>query len=289
MMHSSVWKIDQQQLEVISDIDIITKKFSVPYLLIGAVARDLIVDALGIGRPRLTYDIDLAVLINGWEEYERLAEIVLESGRFRQDNVPKHRFIHLAANVPVDIIPFGPIEEADHIIKWPAPDHTSMSTLGFEDAYNNSISVTISDKPKIIIRVASRPGFAIMKLIAWNDNRSKQIADALDLLHLIRNYLDSDNLIRLYDEHSDIATTKDFDYECAGAMLLGRDIAFIASPQTLKAIDDILVNETSDDSNFKLISDMLGNALDREFQSEQLLQLLSCLRNGIQTNKNDVS
>ena len=68
-----------------------------------------------------------------------------------------------------------------------------------------------------------------MKLIAWNENRPKRATDALDLLHLIRNYLDPDNQSRLYMDHSDLIDADNFDYECAGARLLGRDIASIAS------------------------------------------------------------
>lgn len=284
MMHSLAWKFDKSQLEAISDVDITAKKISVSYLLVGAAARDLIDNALGISSTRLTEDIDLAIRVDGWDKFNELCAMMLSSEKFQQDKARLHRYFHLATNIPVDMIPFGPIDGVGHVIHWPAPDHTSMSTLGFEEAYNNSITVKISDEPEIIIRVSSRPGLAIMKLIAWNDNRPGRARDALDLLHLIRNYLDPDNLNRLYDEHSDITVSEDFDFECAGARLLGRDIALMASPQTLKAIDDILSVQTSDDSDSKLIFDIIGVGIGTEFGFDQLLRLLICLRDGIQNS-----
>lgn len=284
MMHSLAWKIDKPQLEAISDVDITAKKISVSYLLVGAAARDLIDNVLGISSTRLTEDIDLAIRVDRWDKFNELSSMMLASAKFRQDKARLHRYFHLATNIPVDIIPFGPIDGVDHVILWPAPDHTSMSTLGFEEAYNNSITVKISDEPEIIIRVSSRPGLAMMKLIAWNDNRPGRARDALDLLHLIRNYLDSSNLNRLYGEQSDLAEGEDFDFECASARLLGRDIASIASPQTLKAIDDILSIQTSDDPDFKLIFDMIGTGIENEYGFDQALRLLRCLRDGIQNS-----
>ena len=189
--------------------------------------------------------------------------------------------IHIPTKIPVDIIPFGPIDGVEHIIQWPDPAHTSMSTLGFEEAFNNSISVRIADDPEINIKVLSPPTFAILKIIAWNDNRPKHKDDARDLLHIIRNYFDFVTKDKVYDEHSDLFSDEEFDYEYAGARLLGRDIESIANPQTLQFIVDVLNMQTSDDSDFRLVSDMIGFGIDTEFEFDRVLQLLEYLKDGI--------
>ena len=58
-------KIEESQLQVISDVDILTKKLYISYLMVGAVARDLIDRIFGISSARLTEDIDLAMRMVG--------------------------------------------------------------------------------------------------------------------------------------------------------------------------------------------------------------------------------
>jgi predicted nucleotidyltransferase len=281
MMQSLPWKIDETRLKVILDLDEVTKNLGISFIVVGAVARDLIDSMLGISSVRLTQDIDLAIHINGWDKFNTLSSAMISGGKFRHDKAPKHRFFHISTHIPVDIIPFGPIDGNEHSIQWPAPDHTKMSTLGFEEAYQSAIEIRISTTPDVTIRVSSRPGLAIMKLIAWNDNRPGRSKDALDLLHLIRNYLDPNNEERLYKDHSDLMNVDNFDYEYAGARLLGRDIASIASPQVLRAIGSILDAQILDGSDFKLVNDMIGNITESEYRFEQVLQLLKYLKFGI--------
>jgi predicted nucleotidyltransferase len=285
MKQSLLWKIDDSSLEVILDFNRIAEKINLAYLLVGAVARDLVDSSLGISSSRLTNDVDLAIQINGWNNFEDLSKLMIGSGKFRQDNSPKHRFFHISTDIPVDIIPFGPIDGHNHTIQWPDTDHTEMSTLGFEEVYQNALEFKISTDPDIIIKISSRPGLAIMKLIAWNENRPKRAKDALDLLHLIKFYLDPENQKRLVKVHSDIVEAEDFDYECAGARLLGRDIASIASHNVLELLDSILKAQTSDDSNITLIRDMMASIGESEYRFNQVLKFLKYLRAGLKDFK----
>jgi predicted nucleotidyltransferase len=281
MMPSSPWKIDKARFEVISDFDKIAKKIGINYLLVGATARDLINNSIGISSSRMTRDIDLAILVSTWNKFNELSSAMIASGKFRNDKAPRHRHFHISTGIPLDILPFGAIDGDDHVLRWPDPDHTSMSTLGFEEAYKSAIEAKISINPDTTIKITSRPGFAIMKLIAWNDHREGYARDAQDLLHLLHNYLDSANIQRLYGNHSDIAEAGDFDFECAGARLLGRDMASIAGQQTLLEISLILSIESSDDSDFKLINDMTSSEVGREYQFGQVLRLVRSLKEGV--------
>lgn len=288
MTHSSQWKISKSRLDAIRDLDIVIRKINIGYLLIGAMARDLLDQLSNIKSIRFTEDLDFAISIPTWDDFEKLANLLSETKKFRRSPDKRCRFIHISTKIPVDIIPFGKIDHPDYSISWPPDKDFGMSTIGFREAYDESTEVLLSEDPLIKIRVPSRAGLAILKLIAWGENPARR-KDALDILHLIRYYLDSNNEKRLYEQDSDIMDDDNFDYECAGAMLLGRDIASIASSRTIKAIDDIIRVQISEDSDFRLISDMIVNSIDREYEFDQLLRLLKCMRDGIKDIKNDVS
>ncbi|OGC96497.1 MAG: hypothetical protein A2W25_15025 [candidate division Zixibacteria bacterium RBG_16_53_22] len=268
-------------MAAVADFDQIAGTMDLPYFLIGATARDIIYNAMRVPSPRMTQDIDLAVSISDWDTYDKLSSSMLASGKFGKNKTPRHRHFHLTTNIPIDILPFGSIDGGDFTIHWPDPDHTSMSTLGFEEAFKSAIETQISINPNVTIKVSSAPGLAIMKLIAWSDNSTGRARHALDLLHLIRNYLDPVNELRLYDEHSDLMEIDDFDFECAGARLMGRDIASLASPQVLTRINDILTGETQDECDFKLLIDMAGHPVESEYRHDEILKLLRSLRDGV--------
>jgi len=286
MTHSSVWKISRSRLDAVRDLDIVIRKIDTGYLLIGAIARDLLDQISNIKSIRLTEDLDFAISIPTWDDFEKFADLLSETKKFCRSSDKRCRFIHISTNIPVDIIPFGKVDQPDYSISWPPDKDFGMSTLGFREAYDESTEVLLSEDPLIKIRIPSRAGLAVLKLIAWGENPARR-KDALDILHLIRYHLDSNNEKRLYEQDSDIMDVDNFDYECAGAMLLGRDIASIASPRTLKVIDDILQVQTAEDSDFRLISDMFGNVIDREYESDQLMRLLKCMRDGIKGIKKD--
>ena len=47
-------------------------------------------------------------------------------------------------------------------------------------------------------------GLAMLKLTSWNENSVRRQKDASDLVFILRNYLDADNLERLFGEAPDI-------------------------------------------------------------------------------------
>lgn len=84
-------------------------------------------------------------------------------------------------------------------------------------------------------------------------------------------------------KHSDLINDQ-FDFELTGAILLGRDIAAVAAPQTLKFLINILEEEIKNDENSKLISDMMidTNILSvRDDTKKYLSKILNNLLIGI--------
>ena len=272
-------KIDDFRLKLFENISKVAESLDVPFFVVGATARDIILsEGYGIEVGRATKDIDLAVQVPDWPGYEQLKNGLIRTGKFRRDNKQAQRLIY-EEQFPIDVIPFGAIAEPDHRLSWPPEYDTTMSTLGFETAYHNSIAVRMRADPVLDIQFVSLPGLALLKIISWSDNQVRSGKDASDLLLLLRTYLDAGNQERLWNEEGDLIGD-DFDYVRAGSRLLGRDIATISSPDIKETIVKILDNETGEQSQYRLVENMLGRGAESG-DFEEVLQLLEDLKAGI--------
>jgi len=156
----------------------------------------------------------------------------------------------------IDIIPFGEISLDSASIKWPDKEAKEMSVIGCEECFQDSESVRIQSNPPLDIKIASTRGLILMKLISWKDGFPSRSRDALDILYIIKNYIEAGNMDRLQSEHSDLVDDQ-FDFELTGAILLGRDFANLANHSTLETLKIILIEEIKSGKNSKLISDMM--------------------------------
>ena len=247
-------KIDPFTLEVLTLVSKITDTLKMDFFVIGATARDIIFNLVhGIKIQRGTNDIDFSVRVRNWEDYSKLTN-ALQENNFSPSKVI-HRFTY--KSVPsIDIIPFGEISINSTTIKWQDKEEKEMSVVGFEECYLDSESVLIQTNPPLNIKIASTRGLVLMKLISWKDGYPSRSKDALDILYIIKNYIEAGNMDRLQSEHGDLITEQ-FDFELTGATLLGRDISKIAKPATLEYLIKMLEEEIKNGSDSKFISDML--------------------------------
>jgi predicted nucleotidyltransferase len=271
-------KIDSFLLEIFTEIEKIYKTLSIDFFVVGATARDIILEyGCGIPTIRATEDIDLGIQVSNWEEFSRFKEGLVKGGNFTSTkNIQRLKHKN---GIPVDIIPFGEVANQKELFTWPPEHEIEMNVLGFDEAYRHSLIVRLKTDPQLELRFVSLPGLAILKIIAWKDKYPLRKSDAKDLLLLIRNYLAAENENRLYNEESDIMED-DFDYERTSARLLGRDMAGICNPNTLEAVLEILNQETSDQSHYRLIQDMRDNIYHQN-DFDDILQLLERLKTGI--------
>jgi predicted nucleotidyltransferase len=272
-------KIDGFRVGLFETIATVAESLMVPFFVVGAMARDTIL-SLGydIKIGRATEDIDLGVQVPDWSAYEQLKARLVATGKFSIDKKQAQRLLYEEL-FPIDLIPFGAIAEPDHCLSWPPGHDRTMSTLGFETANHNSIAVRMRADPVLDIQFVSLPGLALLKIISWSDNQVRRGKDASDLLLLLRTYLDAGNQERLWNEEGDLIGD-DFDYVRAGSRLLGRDIARISSPDIKETIVKILDNETGEQSQYRLIENMLGRGAESG-DFEEVLQLLEDLKAGI--------
>jgi len=272
-------KIEKPLVDALYALKDVADSLGISFFVVGASARDLILKhCCGIEPPRRTGDIDLGVQVANWEQFKELAESLIATGQFFQAP-EKQRFRH--GTILIDILPFGPITGEDKKISWPPEHQVIMSMVGFEEAYEYSITVRLSSDPVLDIKLSTLPGLAIMKLISWKDRYPERKRDAGDLLLIMNKYEEAGNSERLYGKELPLLQEEDFDARMAGIRLLGRDMAKISDMQTFLILKSILDAEIEDLSQYKLVSDMIRESGTPDVRFDEILFRLEKLRQGI--------
>ena len=226
-----------------------------PYFLAGATARDLLLEyAHDINPGRNTRDLDLALMVTDWAAFEQLRRSLIESGLFMPigDSLQKLMFNSI---YELDLIPFGAIEQADRTIAWPPDGDVVMNVFGFREVYDHTLLVQLPGEETI--RVVSLASLVILKLIAWTERRwHRPGTDAHDIAVILRHYLDAGNLQRLYTEAPHLLDAADFDYEEAGAWLLGHDMARLLPESAHPRLQDLLNRESDANGPVNLVGDL---------------------------------
>jgi predicted nucleotidyltransferase len=240
------------------------------YFVVGAAARDILMQYHKLQPSRATRDADLAVQVSGWVNYENLRIQLIASG-FREQSTT-HSLTYQSAIF--DVIPFGGILNGKSEILWPQ-DGKIMNMLGFDDAFRTAHkfkTTTGSD-----VRIASLSSLVMLKVIAWNDRPRDRPQDPADVNSIIENYLDAGNLDRFYDEHSDLVEMERFTMERAGAGLIGRDLYTLCSNRPLMEMRHILERELALAEESIFFQQMAGNrSLDPYF--DKISFMLSQMR-----------
>ena len=257
----------------------VADSLSIPFFVVGAFSRDLILKhGYGIEPRRKTGDIDLGVEVANWEQFKKLKESLITTGQFFLTS-EKQRL--RCGTILIDILPFGPITDEDKKISWPPEHDVIMSMVGFEEAYEYSITVRLSSDPDLDIKLASLPGLAIMKLISWKEKYPNRKRDAEDLLLIMNKYEGAGNSERLYEEDLSLLQEEGFDTKLAGIRLLGRDMTKISNPETFRTIKGILDAETEEMSRYKLVTDMIRETGMSDTRFDEILLQLEKLKQGI--------
>jgi predicted nucleotidyltransferase len=120
-------RLDPVTLQILSVVNRVAHELGIPYIVVGATPRDLLLfHVFGIPVTRATADVDFAMAMDSWQRFRELRAALLTSGHFREGKI-EHR-IYLKAHsvteeIPVDLIPFGGVAEAD-VIHW-SPERRS--------------------------------------------------------------------------------------------------------------------------------------------------------------------
>ncbi|NBC18682.1 MAG: hypothetical protein GVY18_15365 [Bacteroidetes bacterium] len=245
----------------------------VDFFVIGAAALDLLLRHVhGVRHLRTTKDVDAAIAVASWDEYDAVLARLCEAHGFEPGRAP-HRVRR--DDLILDIVPFGEITEGGHTVAW--PEHARpMSVLGYDEVYEAAVGIVADDGPPV--RVASLPGLAILKLIAWNEAPRRRRKDAADLCTIMMAYHDVAGG-RLYDEHADLLEEETFDYRVAGARIYGRDVAPLLRTSPLREHILVILEENATGEGGGLVQAM-GAAChaDYAFRLRQLQAFYQGLR-----------
>ena len=226
-----------------------------PFFLAGATARDLLLHyAHGINVGRDTRDVDIALMVSDWPTYEALRSRLIAGGQFAPNGNALHQ-LKFGGFLEIDLIPFGAVERADRTIAWPLDGDFVMTVFGFREVFDATLVVRLPDNEEI--RVVSLPALAVLKLMAWKERRlSAPGKDAHDLAMILRNYLDAGNHERLYTDAAHLLEMPAFDFEQAGAWLLGNDMAQLLPRVARSPVAKILNEESNPQGAVRLVGDM---------------------------------
>jgi predicted nucleotidyltransferase len=236
-------KLLSGEVELYRAVDKAASQLNIPYLIVGAMARDIVM-AYGFGAAieRATRDIDFGIQVASWSDFDKLQSQLIDQG-FSPSTEPQRLISPEEWDLDIgyiDLVPFGALSDAGDLIAWPPKGEIKMSVLGFAEALANAIQVRIDASPELTVPVASPPGMALLKLVAWGDRGiDLRPKDAQDLLYLMNTYLKIDAMENEAYE-SGVMDRFDHEFDQAGAYLLSLHARQIAAPATSHRITEIL-------------------------------------------------
>ncbi len=231
------------------------QKLEIKFFIIGAMARDIIMELHRKKPGRRTQDIDIAIAVDKWEEFETIEKEITQLSDFKKDPRQQQRFLYLNY-FQLDIVPYGGISTADDKIFWPPDESFAMTVLGFEEAEKDLVRVKIDDT--LEIDIVSLAGIFILKLVAWKDRYHKGNKDADDMGFILQNYLNIHEKRAVMEHYLEVYEIESFIITKAGASLLGIDINKLLADNNsnkakLKAIMETEINLKEDSILFNQI------------------------------------
>jgi len=250
--------IDPLAIEILIQVNRVALELGLEYFVTGATARDILLNGVfGLDTGRGTKDIDLAIALDGWRQFDAVKSRLIETESFAIEEGAAQRLFYRkrtgGGGYPLDLLPFGDIEGRPDQIAWPPDLSVVMNVAGYREAFAAAVEVEVQSR--LVVRVASLPGLSILKVFAWADRGAANSKDALDLAVLLSQYSAAGNEDRLFNEELELLEDLGHDLDLAGPRLLGKDAARVAKPETRAKLLVLLDDPTR---LRRLVRDMAG-------------------------------
>ena len=247
--------------EIVVDVEAAAMPLGIVPLIVGAFARDVhLFYGHGIQIQRETEDIDFALALPDWTAFTALKDALHSSGAFRASPAA-HRLRH-RNGLPVDLVPFGAIEDSGRKISWPPKGEVVMDVFGFREALDTAQEVVLPGNVRT--RVVSLSALALLKIVCWQERHyASPRKDAQDLYLIMSTYLDAGNGARLWEEFVDWTQDTDFEYELAGPRMLGHDIRGLLRSVDIERVTRLLHEQVDAEAPGLLPNEMNRNDPDR--------------------------
>jgi predicted nucleotidyltransferase len=256
--------LDPVTLEVLAAVDAAARGRRIRFFIAGAKARDILLHhVFGFDIERATRDLDLAVRVGSWDEFDAMKQALVKSGDFMTVHGMQQRLRYQGV-YSLDLVPFGGVEEHG-TVSWP-PDYGSlMNMAGYRETLEHAVDVALG--AQLTLPVAPLEGLAVLKLFAWLDRGIDDRKDALDLALMLRHY----SKIAGESLWEGAAMSRvDFDAERAGAYLLGNRGRRLVSAATT----GMLVARLAETRVRDRLVTHLASAFEYEKQSAEIAERL---------------
>ncbi|WP_314817770.1 nucleotidyl transferase AbiEii/AbiGii toxin family protein [Capnocytophaga gingivalis] len=260
--------------EILQALNSFFQSKKIDFYIVGATARDILLTNLyGLIPERKTMDIDIAIAISDWKEFEIIERELPQREYFEKNNQQKQRFMYKEFYA-IDVIPFGGIAQKDGNIYWPPDGVIAMSVLGFPEIAAATISVNIDDE--FAIKVSSLSGFFLLKMMAWKDRYLSSSKDAYDIALILLHYLGI-NEQRAVQEHYDLYEVEPFDQVEASGRLIARDVKALIgyNKDTMAYLRSIVAGEISLAQESPLVNQLVKAST--RLKPAQVLRILTSM------------
>ncbi|MCX5791883.1 MAG: hypothetical protein NTY45_06635 [Elusimicrobia bacterium] len=162
--------LDPDVLAVLAHVQAAAGALCIQYLMIGAKAIEIqLHNVHGLPTFHPTKDTDFAVAVESWKHFSALKDSLIKTGHFTQDSHEAQRLAY-DRGAPIDLVPFGGLESPKGSIAWPPDFDRVMTVQGFAEINSAAEEIAIPGRNGIL-RAASLPGMALLKIFAWNTRR----------------------------------------------------------------------------------------------------------------------
>lgn len=237
-------------------INNVCEKHGFSYFVVGAFARDIILENIFNEKGGVaTKDIDIAILLESWEEYNAFIEDLISNHNFKKGkNV--HEYIS-DDGIITDIVPYGDLENNRAVI-FPGQSY-EINMMGFQEV--DSAALNICFDGEILTKVASIESIVILKFFAWNDRKPSRNSEkhVRDINLVIDSYYLS-KIEEFAEEFADILDVENFDERQVGARALGRRMKqlCLGHDELIKQLTEIFNEILNDPENSLLIRQLSG-------------------------------
>jgi predicted nucleotidyltransferase len=260
-------------IEVFGIVEEVLKTHGAPYYLIGVSAIALRLAQEGQRPARGTKDIDFAIMVSSFAEYDAIKDSLLNRG-FNQAKMPWTLY-HDGYNVAIDLLPYGQIEENDTINFTDRA--VNVVVLGFRESLEEAEEIRLDEK--FTVHVPPLHGMCMLKLIAWADRPEIRGTDLEDIYYIVSKYYEV-SIDEIMEYNPELLDKEPFNRMLIAARMLGRKIATaLGKSEPLKErVMGILNDNTLNPSNSKI-----GEAWARkhELDLEEAVEILNELKLGI--------
>lgn len=270
--------VARRHVAVLKALSSVLSNLKIDFVVAGATARDLVLwNVFGVREERATHDVDVAMCTLSWHQYDSAVAALLRSEGFKQGSAA-HTLLFSDAStahpIPVDIVPFGQVADADGNIHWPPDGKTVMCVQGFQEALRASLKVCIA--PDIAVCVTSPAALINLKTIAWSERGFAKNTDAPDILHIAKHYdvVLGDEIWN--DETMLVMEQYEHDPTLVAARILGQQAYTLANPDTRAKVAAAL-KEHDAFERFVLAATRSGNfpvSLDSLESNKKILEVL---------------